>query len=102
MHLNFSKKLFSGNFSLKVIDTTDPETIESINNSVDPATTLIIVSTKSGTTVETVSLMNYFYNEFCKVLGSEKAGSHFAAITDPGSDLEIKAKNLNFRKVFLK
>ncbi|MGI9534396.1 MAG: hypothetical protein ACR2NW_05565 [Thermodesulfobacteriota bacterium] len=97
----FFEKTFSGNFPLKVIDTTDPESIAYIKNSIDPKTTLIIVSTKSGTTVETISLMNYFYNEFYKVLGGERVGSHFAAITDPGSNLENTAKKLNFRKIFL-
>jgi len=97
----FFEKTFSGELSITVIDTTDPETISVIRNSIEPENTLIIVSTKSGTTVETLSLMNYFYYEFCKLLGEELAGSHFAAITDPGSTLEKTAEKLNFRKIFV-
>ena len=45
--------------------------------------------------------MKYFYTEALQSLGKEKAGSHFVAITDPGSGLEAIAKELNFRKIFL-
>ena len=97
----FFDKTFSGELPLTVIDTTDPETIEVIRNSIEPDKTLIIVSTKSGSTAETVSLMNYFYHEFYNILGRDGTGSHFIAITDPGSNLETTARKLNFRKIFL-
>lgn len=97
----FFDKTFSAKIPLNVIDTTDPGSIAEFKKSIDPEKTLIIVSTKSGTTVETVSLMKYFYNEFYNLLGRDRVGKHFTAITDPGSNLENAANELNFRKVFL-
>ena len=63
--------------------------------------TLFVVATKSGGTIETISLMKYFYGLACKAMGRERAGARFAAITDPGSGLEATARQLNFRKIFL-
>ncbi|MDW7680794.1 MAG: transaldolase, partial [bacterium] len=68
---------------------------------IDPAKTLFIVSTKSGGTAETISFMKYFYNLTMKKVGDKNIGSHFIAITDPGSGLETMAKELKFRKIFL-
>ena len=73
----FFEKTFSGKLKLNIIDTTDPDYISDIKNSVDPENTLIVISTKSGTTVETISLMKYFYHKFLKVLGDERAGQSF-------------------------
>ena len=67
----------------------------------NPAETLYIVSTKSGGTVETLSLMKYFYTETANLLGADFAGDHFIAITDPGSGLEEMAGKLKFKKIFL-
>jgi len=89
------------NITLHVLDSTDPGAVLKYSNELDPATTLYIVSTKSGGTVETLSLMKYFYNFVLNKLGQEKVGRHFTAITDPGSGLESMAKQLSFRKVFL-
>ena len=67
----------------------------------NPATTLYIVCTKSGGTVETFSFMKFFYNYVLHVLGKDEAGKHFVAITDPGSGLQKVAEELKFRKIFL-
>jgi len=86
---------------LKIADSTHPDKVKELKEYFDPDQTLYIVSTKSGGTVETISLMNFFYNRYSEVLGSENAGSHFASITDPGSKLEKISNNLGFRKCFL-
>src|SRR5690606_39414953 len=67
----------------------------------NPATTLFIVSTTSGGTVETLSGFKYFYNQTQQAVGAEKAVRHFIAITDPGSKLEKLAAQYNFRDTFL-
>jgi glucose-6-phosphate isomerase len=90
-----------GHLSLSVLDSTDPAAVAQAAAAIDPARTLFIVSTKSGGTVETLSLFKYFFNLTAAEMGEEKAGSHFAAITDPGSSLEKLAADLKFRKVFL-
>ena len=86
---------------LMVLDTTDPAKIREITEKLDLETTLFLVSTKSGGTVETLSLMKYFYNLIALRFGNEKVGEHFAAITDPGSKLEQIAGSYKFRKTFL-
>jgi glucose-6-phosphate isomerase len=90
-----------GYLNLEVLDTTDPGAILSYAACIDFEKTLFVVSTKSGGTIETLSLMKYFYNLTAEKLGKEKVGKHFLAITDPGSKLEETAKKNGFRHVFL-
>lgn len=86
--------------NLHVIDSTHPDFIHRITGSIDLRRTLFIVSTKSGGTAETVSLMKYYLN-ICRNAFDNDAGKHFVAITDPGSGLEKIAQQLGFRKIFL-
>ena len=85
----------------RVLDTTDPAAIRSFAGAHPPAKTFFLVSTKSGTTVETLSLFRFFYARAAEALGPERAGRHFAAITDPGSPLVCLAGEHGFREVFL-
>ncbi|MBU1699327.1 MAG: glucose-6-phosphate isomerase [Candidatus Eisenbacteria bacterium] len=86
---------------LTVVDTTDPDAIHHETKLYDPATTLYIVSTKSGSTVETFSLFKHFWRHAVKKIGTVAAGGHFIAITDQGSMLEEMATRLKFRRIFL-
>jgi transaldolase/glucose-6-phosphate isomerase len=87
---------------LQVLDSTDPSAVLALAKSLDVSKTLFIVSTKSGTTPETLSAFKYFYNKTLKALGSrEEAGRHFLAITDPKSQLEGIAERYAFRAIFL-
>lgn len=86
---------------LVVVDTTDADAINNLAEKIDPAKTLFIVATKSGTTVETLCGFRYFYNRVADALGSEKAGAHFVAITDPDSPLVETAVQYNFRHCFI-
>ncbi len=90
-----------GFLDLAVLDSTDPGTVLAYARSLDPSKTLFIVSTKSGSTVETISFMKYFYNYIQNTIEEKKTGKHFIAITDPGSSLQTIAGELGFRKVFL-
>lgn len=90
-----------GYLDLSVIDSTHPQVVMEKVKESNPETTLYIVSTKSGGTVETFSFMKFFYNYVSKILGREEAGKHFVVITDPGSGLQTVAQELNFRKIFL-
>ena len=91
----------SGYLDLAVLDSTDADAVQAHAKRLDPAKTLFIVSTKSGGTVETFSFFKYFYNLNAAKIGEEKTGSHFLAITDPGSGLADTAKKYNFRKTFI-
>lgn len=92
-----------GFLDLSVLDSTDPGAVLSfskrLENQLDK--TLFIVSTKSGTTVETLSFFKYFYNLVAETIGVQLAGEHFIAITDPGSKLVDIAGKHNFRDIFL-
>lgn len=85
-----------GFLDLSVLDSTQPAAVLAKARALDPARTLFLPATKSGGTVETLSLLKYFYNR----TAAAQAGRHFAAITDPGSGLEALAHRLGFRHVF--
>lgn len=90
-----------GYLDLAVVDSTDPDYVQSQIDGLDLSKTLFIVSSKSGSTVETLSFFKYYYNRVAEAVGEEKAGEHFVAITDPGSKLETLSSQLNFRATFL-
>jgi transaldolase / glucose-6-phosphate isomerase len=80
--------------SFHVLDTTHPQAIRNLESSIDVSNTLFISASKSGGTLETRSHTDYFWEQ------SGQDGSHFIAITDPGSDLEREARERGFRHVF--
>jgi transaldolase/glucose-6-phosphate isomerase len=83
---------------LLVLDSTHPAAVKAVEARIDPARTLFIVSSKSGTTTETNSFLYYFWDRLKPI--KEDPGRHFIAITDPGTPLEKLARERNFRKVF--
>ena len=76
-----------------VLDTTHPKAIRALEQRLDLGKTLFLVSSKSGSTLETRSHMDYFWEQVAD-------GSHFAAVTDPGSELERAAGERDFRATF--
>ena len=85
---------------LHVLDTTVPEAIRSLDRNIDITRTLFVVASKTGETIETLSHFKSFF-ERVKAKSSNPAGSHFIAITDPGTRLAAIAKEYRFRRVFL-
>ncbi|MFL5937824.1 MAG: hypothetical protein ACJ76U_13410 [Gaiellaceae bacterium] len=73
-----------------VLDTTHPKAIRALESQVDVERTLFLSASKSGSTLETRSHTAYFLER----------GGQFAAITDPGSDLETFANENRFLRVF--
>jgi glucose-6-phosphate isomerase len=90
-----------GYLELTVLDSTVPGEVLQHTTSTDLRHTLIIVSTKSGGTIETLSFFKYFYNLLLAQVGESNAGEHFVAITDPGSKLVEIAQEFQFRELFL-
>lgn len=84
---------------LHVLDSTDPDEIRAVERAISPASTLFLVSSKSGTTLEPNILRDHFLHVTRKALG-DKAGSRFIAITDPGTALESEARQDGFRTIF--
>jgi transaldolase/glucose-6-phosphate isomerase len=83
---------------LQVLDSTHPAAVKAVEAQIDLARTLFLVSSKSGTTTETNSFFFYFWDKLKQLNGDP--GSHFVAITDPGTPLEKLAKERNFRATF--
>jgi hypothetical protein len=77
-----------------VLDTTHPEAIRRLERELDLEQTFFIVSSKSGSTIETRSHLEYFWER------TGGRGAAFAAITDPGSELDDLAHERGFRAVF--
>ncbi|MFQ5736090.1 MAG: bifunctional transaldolase/phosoglucose isomerase [Thermodesulfobacteriota bacterium] len=83
-----------------VLDSTDPGAIRDVDERIDLKKALFIVSSKSGSTIEPLSLFEYFHGRAFDAMG-EHAGEHFIAITDPGSPLVGFSKKYGFRRLFL-
>jgi transaldolase/glucose-6-phosphate isomerase len=86
---------------LRVLDTTDPAAVHGLAKDLDLERTAFIVSSKSGTTQETLSLFKFFYRRAVAALGEWRAGEHFLAITDPGTPLAGLAERLHLRGALL-
>ncbi|HWA29585.1 MAG TPA: hypothetical protein VG867_00725, partial [Rhizomicrobium sp.] len=80
--------------NLHVLDSTDPDQIGAVEKAIKIDSTLFIVSSKSGTTLEPNILFDYFF------AATAKSGERFVAVTDPGSALEKTAKERGFGHIF--
>ena len=86
--------------TLHVLDSTDPAQVKAFEHQIDIPKTLFIVSSKSGSTLEPNIFKQYFYERTKQVVGSDKVGSHFIAITDPGSKMQQVAEHDKFLHIF--
>jgi len=89
-----------GRPALHVLDTSSPQQVAVLLSSLTPGATLVVVSSKSGTTVEPLSLAAVFRDWMEPALG-DATGAHFVAVTDPGSQLEKHARAHGYSNVFL-
>ena len=85
---------------LIVLDSTVPGWVRAVVGRIDPSSTLFLVSSKSGTTIEPKVLYSYFRSLVDGAAGRDRAGASFAAVTDPGTALEELASREGFRRVF--
>ena len=85
---------------LHVLDSTHPDEIRPWFDRLSPQSTVVLVSTKSGTTIETMALLRAFYRWTLDALGPD-AGNRFAAVTDPSSPLADLASKHGFSELFL-
>jgi transaldolase/glucose-6-phosphate isomerase len=92
--------IIGGYPELFVLDSTDPAQVKTFESKVDIANTIFIVSSKSGSTLEPNIFKQYFFERVTQVMGADKAGSRFIAITDPGSKFEQVAQADGFRHIF--
>ena len=87
-------KVYSKN--LTVLDTTNPDQIHGAIPD-DLTNSVVVVSSKSGSTIETASQLSLFTKLF-KDSGLNPA-DHFIIVTDPGSPLDLNSKKNGYRVV---
>ncbi|MEW6245814.1 MAG: glucose-6-phosphate isomerase [Nitrospirota bacterium] len=84
---------------LWVLDSTVPQAILEVTRAIQPARTLFIVASKSGGTIEVMSLFAHFWELVSRTKGN-RGGAQFIAITDPGTSLEKLASERGFWQTF--
>jgi transaldolase/glucose-6-phosphate isomerase len=98
MRMTFGK--IKGHPELHVLDSTDPAQIRAIEAKLDLKSTICIVSSKSGSTLEPNIYKQYFFERVKAKVGEKEVGNRFIAITDPGSKMQQVAEADKFRKIF--
>ena len=83
---------------LTVLDVTHPAAVRAVADRIPADTTLFVVSSKSGTTLEPNAFFRFFWERVGR--RTEAPGRHFVAITDPGTPLEKLAADRRFRRCF--
>jgi transaldolase/glucose-6-phosphate isomerase len=99
LRMTFGKA--SGYPDLHVLDSTDPAQIKATEEKVDLNSTICIVSSKSGSTLEPNIYKQYFFERVKAKVGDKEVGNRFIAITDPGSKMQRVAERDKFRKIFM-
>ncbi len=84
---------------LHVLDSTDPAQVTRFDEAVDLRTTLVLVASKSGSTLEPNVFLAYFFDRLQQEVGQAEAGRHVVAITDPGSQMQKVAERDGFRAI---
>jgi glucose-6-phosphate isomerase len=84
---------------LHVLDSTVPSQVAAVESRVDLDRTLVIVASKSGSTLEPSAFQQYFFARVAAVRGATEAARRFVAITDPGSKLEGQARTAGYRHI---
>ncbi len=84
---------------LHVLDSTVPSQVALLEGRVDLDRTLVIVASKSGSTLEPSAFQQYFFQRVAAVRGPAEAARRFVAITDPHSKLDAQAKAAGYRHI---
>ncbi len=86
--------------ALHILDSTDPVQILHLEEKINLKSTIFIVASKSGSTLEPNIFKAYFYARLQKALNRSDVGDRFIAITDPHTSLEKIAKQEQFKEIF--
>jgi len=90
----------SNRVKFRTLDSDSPVRVREMLTMCRPDRTLVIISSKSGGTIEPRMLFEAVRAEFAKALGEKEAVRHLVAITDPGSELDRVAREEGWRAVF--
>lgn len=86
--------------TFRTLDSVSPVRVRAILAEADPKTTLFIISSKSGGTIEPRLALRAVRNALVDQISDEELRHHFVAVTDPGSDLERQAREEDWAAVF--
>src|SRR5262249_5794868 len=89
----FRRSFDSDGLTLHVLDSTHPAQVQSVLDAVDLDKAIMIVSSKSGGTIEPNSMFKAFH-------ARQPGGEHYVAVTDPGTSLEKSAHEHTLRRAF--
>jgi glucose-6-phosphate isomerase len=98
LHASFGVE--RGFLDLRILDSTNPASVQAALDWLDLPHALFLVSSKSGGTIEVMSFYHFFHARVA-ALGGGDAGRHFVAVTDPGTSLERLAAEAGFRRTFI-
>lgn len=98
MARTFGKK--SGYPELLVLDSTVPAQIRKLDSKLITKSTLFVVASKSGGTIEPNSFKQYFFDRATQAVGITDAGQHFVAVTDPGTKMQAIAEADHFHDIY--
>ena len=99
MRMTFGK--IPGHPEMHVLDSTDPAQIKALESKLDLSSTVCIVSSKSGGTLEPNIFKQYFFQQVKNKVGPAEVGNRFIAVTDPGSKMQQVAEADKFRRIFM-
>jgi transaldolase / glucose-6-phosphate isomerase len=99
MRMTFGK--IPGHPEMHVLDSTDPAQIKALESKLDLNSTVCIVSSKSGGTLEPNIFKQYFFQQVKNKVGAAEVGNRFIAVTDPGSKMQQVAEADKFRRIFM-
>lgn len=89
----------AGALDLSILDNTSPAAVRAAIDEHDLARTLVIVSSKSGGTIEVTSFEKALWERVSAARGAD-AGRAFVAITDPSTSLGALALSRGYRRTF--
>ena len=93
-----------GGITVRILDSTDPAAVAAATAASDPARTLYVISSKSGTTTETLAFLAHFWqaeDDIHPDIPQDAAAQHFVAVTDPVPSLDHIPHHDLLREVFL-
>jgi transaldolase/glucose-6-phosphate isomerase len=102
--LQMSIPLGETGIPVRVLDSTDPTAVRAASTASDPASTLYLIASKSGTTTESQSFFAHFWkleDDIHSDIPQGLAGNHFVAITDPGKSVDAFDHHDLYRELFL-
>ncbi len=83
----------------RTIDSMSPVRVRELFATIDPAHTLFILASKSGSTIEPRVMLAALRAELTRYMPAAEIPSHLAAITDPGSQVHEQATREGWRAV---